>query len=67
MSKEQIEPMDWEEIMQNIGNPVYDKTEESWRVLRGCMKTVTGYSVNFTDDQGSWWDFQRKELYLNKV
>lgn len=67
MSKEQIKPMDWEEIMQNIGNPVYDKTEERWRVLRGYMETVTGYSVNFTDDWESWWNFQNKELYLNKV
>ena len=67
MSKEQIEPMDWEEIMMNVGNPVYDKTEERWRVLRGYMETVTGYSVNFTDDWENWWNFQNKELYLNKV
>ena len=67
MSKEQIEPMDWEEIIMNVGNPVYDKKEERWRILRGYMRTVNGFLVNFTDDWENWEYFQNKKLYLKEV
>lgn len=66
MSKEQIEPMDWEEIMMNVGNPVYDKKEKRWRILEGYKKYDKTYSVTFTDSN-YWERFQDVELYLKEV
>lgn len=68
MSKEQIKPMDWEEVMMNVGNPVYykTKTEKRWRILEGYKKYNKTYSVVFTD--GDYWErFQDVELYLKEV
>lgn len=66
MSKKQIKPMDWEEIMQNIGNPVYDKTEKRWRILEGYKRYDKTYSVIFTDAD-YWKRFQDVKLYLKEV
>lgn len=66
MSKEQIEPMDWEEIIMNVGNPVYDKTEKKWRILEGYKKYDKTYSVTFTDSN-YWERFQDVKLYLKEV
>lgn len=66
MSKEQIEPMDWEEIMMNVGNPVYDKKKNRWRILEGYKKYDKTYSVVFTDSN-YWEHFQDVKLYLKEV
>lgn len=66
MKKEKIEPMDWEEIIMNVGNPVYDKFRKIWRVLDGYKRVREEYYVLFSDS-GVWQNIKSVKLYSKKV
>lgn len=65
-NKEKIEPLDWEEIIGNIGNPVWDNKKESWRVLYGYKRINDSFYVFFTDST-SWILYEGIELYLERI
>lgn len=65
MRKENIEKLDWEEIILNINNPVWDGKEKRWRVLDGYKYIDKKYYISFTDDN-VWEKFDKKELYLKE-
>lgn len=64
--KEPIEKLDWEEIILNIGKPVYDKKHKKWRVLEGYSKVEDDYYILFSDNT-TWFDFKYCNLYLKEV
>lgn len=66
MGKECIKQMDWKEIIQNIGNPVYDKNHKRWRILEGYKRVEQEFCISFTDTN-YWVRFQDYKLYLKEV
>ena len=63
---DKIEPMDWEDIIMNVGNPVYDKNEKRWRIIKSYLRDNEGFFVGFTDSK-YWEKFQSKKFYLREV
>lgn len=63
---DKIEPMDWEDIMINIENPVWDDISKRWRIIQGYQKDWRQYFVKFTDVD-VWWQLDSVKLYLKKV
>ena len=61
-----IKKLDWEEIISNVGNPVWDNKEKCWRVLDGyqCINDI--FRISFTDING-FIKFDNVELYLSKI
>ena len=70
-----IEKLDWEEIISNVGNPVWDNKEKCWswdnkekcwRVLDGYQRINDIFRISFTDING-FIKFDNVELYLSKI
>lgn len=55
----------FEEIMKLVGEPVYDKTNECWRVIDGYRSVKNEYCISFTDD-GGWVKFNTLSLYKTR-
>ena len=63
---DKIEPMDWEEIIMNVENPVWDNINKRWRIIQGYKKDWRQYFIKFTDAD-IWWQLDSVELYLKKL
>ena len=61
-----IEKLDWEEIILNVGNPVWDNKEKYWRVLDGYQRINDKFKISFTDIN-EFIIFDKVELYLSKI
>lgn len=61
-----IEKLDWEEIILNVGNPVWDNKEKYWRVLDGYQRINDKFRISFTDIN-EFIIFDKVELYLSKI
>ena len=61
-----IEPMDWEDVMLNVENPVYDEFDKKWKILNGYMKKERNFYINFYGDE-SWYDFKIRKIYLKEI
>lgn len=61
-----IEKLDWEEIISNVGNPVWDNKEKCWRVLDGYQRINDKFKISFTDIN-EFVKFDKVELYLSKI
>lgn len=61
-----IEKLDWEEIILNVGNPVWDNKEKYWRVLDGYQRINDKFRISFTDIN-EFIKFDKVELYLSKI
>jgi len=61
-----IEKLDWEEIISNVGNPVWDNKEKYWRVLDGYQRINDKFKISFTDIN-EFIIFDKVELYLSKI
>lgn len=61
-----IEKLDWEEIILNVGNPVWDNKEKYWRVLDGYQRINDKFKISFTDIN-EFIKFDKVELYLSKI
>lgn len=61
-----IEKLDWEEIISNVGNPVWDNKEKCWRVLDGYQRINDKFKISFTDIN-EFIKFDKVELYLSKI
>lgn len=64
--KEKRAKLDWEDIIMNVGQPVYDKSRKKWRVLRGYQNKDGYYYILFSDC-GLWTQFEDLELYLKET
>ena len=60
------EKLDWEEIILNVGNPVWDNKEKYWRVLDGYQRINDKFKISFTDIN-EFIKFDKVELYLSKI
>lgn len=61
-----IKKLDWEEIISNVGNPVWDNKEKCWRVLDGYQRINDKFKISFTDIN-EFIKFDNVELYLSKI
>ena len=61
-----IKKLDWEEIISNVGNPVWDNKEKYWRVLDGYQRINDKFKISFTDIN-EFIMFDKVELYLSKI
>lgn len=61
-----IEKLDWEEIILNVGNPVWDNKEKCWRVLDSYQRINDKFRISFTDIN-EFIMFDKVELYLSKI
>lgn len=68
--KEVIIQLDWEDIIMNVGKPVWDKKMKTWRVLDGYKRIEDKFYVHFTDMFGmfgeQWCLFKDTKLYLKE-
>ena len=63
--KNTLQKLDWEEIIMNVGQPVWDKKNKQWRVLIGYKRVENSWLIQFTDSW-TWLDFNKAELYLKE-
>ena len=61
-----IEKLDWEEIINSVGKPVYDKKLKQWRVIDGYKRINNSFGVSFTDNNG-FFEYDMLELYFEEV
>ena len=64
-NKEIEEKLDWEEIIGNIGKPVWDNKRKKWRVLDYYCREKDIFYVSFTDTNNRE-KFDEKELYFKE-
>ncbi len=55
----------WEDIIELVGKPVWDKKSKQWRVIDGYQRRNDDYWVSFTDDN-FYCDLGDVELYLTE-
>lgn len=46
----------WDELDDFIGKPVFDKDNDEWRILKGYQRMGNNYSLTFTDTDGDFED-----------
>ena len=68
IDNEEIKPktLEWKQLDEYIGKPVWDDMKKTWRILDGYMRSKNTHKMTFTDIQG-WVDFEDRPLYLEEV
>lgn len=61
-----IDKLSWEEIINSVGKPVYDKENKRWRVIYGYRRLGNDFGVGFTD-RNSFVNYDCLELYLEEI
>lgn len=58
----------WDELDDLIGKPVFDKDNDEWRILKGYQRMGNDYSLTFTDSNGDFEDVDLNctNLFLNE-
>ncbi len=46
----------WDELDDLIGKPVFDKDNDEWRILKGYQRMGNDYFLTFTDTDGDFED-----------
>ena len=64
--KELEEKLDWEEIIDSVGKPVWDNKRKKWRVLDYYSKEKNKLYVSFSDTS-SRENFEEEELYFKEI
>ena len=59
-------PIEWKNLDQYIGKPVWDNKKKKWRILEGYMRVNKTYSMTFTD-MSDWDDCDSDRIYLEEV
>ena len=65
-NKKKSDPLYWQEVMMNVGNPVWDKKEGKWRVINGYKRINDSFYVSFTDCV-NWEFYKSTELYSERI
>lgn len=61
-----IDKLSWEEIINRVGKPVYDKKRKAWRVIDGYARIGNYFEVGFAD-KNKFLDYDDVELYLEEI
>lgn len=61
-----IDKLSWEEIINSVGKPVYDKKSKKWRVIDGYERLRDDFFVKFTDSSDFKYFYVLK-LYLKEI
>ena len=59
------EKLDWEEIIDSVGKPVWDDKRKKWRVLDYYCREQNTFYVSFSDTNNRE-KFEEKELYFKE-
>lgn len=59
-------PVQWYQMDQYVGQPVWDSRDKKWRILDGYRRSGNTYSITFSDI-ADWVSFNDRLLYLEEV
>ena len=68
IDNKEIKPkaLEWKQLDEFIGKPVWDDKKKTWRILDGYRRTQNTYTMTFTDIS-DWVIFEDRPLYLEEV
>lgn len=58
--------LEWKQLDEYIGKPVWDDMKKTWRILDGYSRTKNTHTMTFTDIS-DWVNFEDRTLYLEEV
>lgn len=64
--KELEEKLDWEEIIDSVGKPVWDNKRKKWRVLDYYSREKNKFKVSFSDTSYTE-NFEEEDLYFKEI
>ena len=64
--KELEEKLDWKEIIDSVGKPIWDNKRKKWRVLDYYSREKNKFSVSFSDTSYTE-NFEQEELYFKEI
>ena len=63
---EEIEKkLDWEEIIDSVGKPLWDNKKKIWRVLDSYYREGDSFKISFSDEN-NFERFENQELYFEE-
>ena len=63
--KEIEEKLDWEEIIDSVGKPLWDNKKKIWRVLDSYYREGDSFKISFSDEN-NFERFENQELYFKE-
>ena len=64
-NKEIEEKLDWEEITDSVGKPLWDNKKKIWRVLDSYYREGDSFKISFSDEN-NFERFENQELYFKE-
>lgn len=64
--KNKPKALEWKQLDEYIGKPVWDDSTKNWRILDGYRRTRNTHTITFTDTS-NLTDFEETSLYLEEV
>lgn len=64
-NKEKEEKLDWEEITDSVGKPLWDNKKKIWRVLDSYYREGDSFKISFSDTN-NFESFENQELYFKE-
>ena len=64
-NKEIEEKLDWEEITDSVGKPLWDNKKKIWRVLDSYYREGDSFKISFSDEN-NFEHFENQELYFKE-
>lgn len=64
-NKEIEKKLDWEEITDSVGKPLWDNKKKIWRVLDSCYREGDILKISFSDTN-NFECFENQELYFKE-
>ena len=64
-NKEIEEKLDWEEITDSVGKPLWDNKKKIWRVLDSYYREGDSFKISFSDEN-NFERFENQELYFEE-
>ena len=59
------EKLDWEEIIDSVGKPLWDNKKKIWRVLDSYYREGDSFKISFSDEN-NFERFENQELYFEE-
>lgn len=59
------EKLDWEEIIDSVGKPLWDNKKKIWRVLDSYYREGDSFKISFSDEN-NFERFENQELYFKE-
>ena len=64
-NKEIEEKLNWEEITDSVGKPLWDNKKKIWRVLDSYYREGDSFKISFSDEN-NFERFENQELYFEE-